>query len=112
MCDLEPNTQFQQRATSANKYLLHRPDVRESVRLANQKRARKRHGLESNKNGGRVAAGICSGSLPDFCDVWNFGCGKIMLPQWPALLQYGVLRRAECTFRSCCACPCPFQFPK
>jgi hypothetical protein len=95
---------------STNKHLLPRPDVRRSVKFANQKRVKNSHGLEIHKNCGRVAAGISSGSLPGFGDVWNITCGEIMLLPWPALLQNGVLRRAERSFRSCCACP--VLFPK
>jgi hypothetical protein len=87
----------------AIKYLLPCPYVRKFVK----------HGFETDKNCGRVAAGIYSGGESARRHV-SAECarGKIMLWQERALLQYGVLRRAPSPFCSCCACACPFRFSK
>jgi hypothetical protein len=78
------------------------PDVREF----------EKHGLEADKNCGRVAAGIGSGGLPGRCDVRPCAGGKTMLLPWRTLLQDGVLRRAQNAFRSSCARSRPNLFAK
>jgi hypothetical protein len=92
--------------------------MRKSARLANQKRARKRHGVESYKNCGRVPAGIYSGGVSGRRDVstgcsWSFIRDRTMLLRpFRELLRYGVLRRVQNPFGSCRARPCPILFPK